>query len=147
MRLEHKTVSIVADSDAGTRCHVHLLDLYISKVPKEAIETDIFYYRPVQSVPVDPKKPWYTAVLIGRNMLNKMVSSMCEEAGVTGEKSNHSLRVAGTCALFDAGVPERIIQGWTGHRSLKALRMYERVTDKQEEKVSKYSLDLWTSFQ
>ena len=62
---------------------------------------------------------------------------MCEEAGATGEKSNHSLRVAGTCALLDAGVPERIIQGRTGHRSLEALRMYERVTDKQEEKVSK----------
>ena len=72
-----------------------------------------------------------------------MVSSVCEEAGVTGKKNNHSLRVAGTCALFDAGVPERIIQGRTGHRSLEALRMYERVTDR---KSRKYSLDLWTSF-
>ena len=52
MRLEHKTFLIVANSDAGTRCHVHLLDLYISKLPKEAIETDIFYCRPVQCVPV-----------------------------------------------------------------------------------------------
>ena len=47
------------------------------------------------------------------------------------------IRVAGTSAMFDAGVPERIIQGRTGHRSLEALRMYERVTNQQEIQVSK----------
>ena len=62
---------------------------------------------------------------------------MCEEAGVKGNKTNHSLRVAGTSAMFDAGVPERIIQGRTGHKSIEALRIYERVTEEQEAKVSK----------
>ncbi len=45
--------------------------------------------------------------------------------------------MAGTSALFDAGVPEKIIQGRTGHCSLEALRVYERFTDEQESKVSK----------
>ena len=40
-----------------------------------------------------------------------MVSSMCKEAGVKGEKTNHSLRVAGASALFEAGVPERLFRG------------------------------------
>ena len=40
----------------------------------------------------------------------KMVKNMCDEAGIVGNKSNHSLRVAGASSLFDAGVPERIIQ-------------------------------------
>ena len=44
-----------------------------------------------------------------------MVSSMCEEAGVGGKKTNHSLRVTVANVLFDASVPEHIIQGQTGH--------------------------------
>ena len=44
--------------------------------------------------------------------------------------------LSGTSALFDAGVPEKIIQGRTGHHSLDALRVYERVTEEQDSKVS-----------
>ena len=51
-------------------------------------------------------------------------------------------------ALFDAGVPEKIIQGRTGHKSTDGLRAYERVTEMQHEKVSKIlsgSLDKFDS--
>ena len=118
LRLEHKSVSIIATPDVAVRCHVYLLDFYISKLPPEAVINDLFYCRPLQSAPLDNSKPWYSAVPVGRNMLDKMVSSMCKEAGVKGKKTNHSLRVAGVSALFDAGVPERVIQGRTGHKSV-----------------------------
>ena len=39
-------------------------------------------------------------------------------------------------SLFDAGVPERVIQQRTGHRSIEGLRIYERITDEQEMAVS-----------
>ena len=61
-----------------------------------------------------------------------------ELAGITGVKTNHSLRVSGASAFFDAGVPERIIQGRTGHRCLESLRVYERVTNQQNQKYPKY---------
>lgn len=48
-------------------------------------------------------------VPVGKNMLSKMVPDMCIEAGLT-RKTNHSLRVSGTSCLFEAGVPERLIQ-------------------------------------
>ena len=137
LRLEHKSVTIVANPSAGCRCHVFLLDLYISKLPKAAIEKDIFYCQPLPSKPRDSTHPWFAAVPVGRNQLAKMVPDMCSDAGVPGHKTNHSLRVAGASSLFDAGVPERIIQARTGHRSLDALRLYERVTDKQNLQVSK----------
>lgn len=139
MRLEHKSVTIVADPNAGTRCHVYLLNEYISKLPSEAVAKDLFYCRPLQSVVSDSSKQWYSAVPMGRNTLDKIVSVMCKEAGIKGTKSNHSLRVTGTSALFDAGVPEKIIQSRTGHKSLDALRVYERVTSDQEVQVSKIS--------
>lgn len=137
MRLEHKNVSSFANPEAGDRCHVHLLDLYISKLPQEAIEKGNFYCRPLETRPSDHSKPWFTSIPIGRNYLAKMVPTMCEEAGIEGHKTNHSLRVSGASTLFDAGVPEKIIQGRTGHRSLDALRLYERVTDNQNQQVSK----------
>ena len=66
-----------------------------------------------------------------------MVATMCADANIKGSKSNHSLRVAGTSALFDAEVPEKIIQSRTGHKSTDGLIAYERVTDIQHEKLSK----------
>ena len=67
-------------------------------------------------------------VPVGRSQLTTMVSNMFVEAGLGGIKMNHSLRVTGASVLFDAGVPERIIQSQAGHHSLDALRVYERVT-------------------
>jgi integrase len=53
-----------------------------------------------------------------------------------GNFTNHSLCAICTTTLFDAGIPEAIIQKRTGHRSLKALRTYERVTPAQEQVVA-----------
>ena len=86
MRLEHKSVSTYANPEIGIRCHVYLLDLYISKLPPQAFEKDIFYCRPLPCAPVDGQMPWYSSVPIGRNQLSQMVSGMCEEAGIVGKK-------------------------------------------------------------
>lgn len=61
---------------------------------------------------------------------------MFKAAGVDDKKSNHSLRAAGVSQLFEAGVIEKIIQSRSGHRSLEALRLYERVISAQEKAVS-----------
>ena len=42
-------------------------------------------------------------------------------------KTNHRLRATGATCLFNAGVPENIIQKTTGHSSIEALRGYESV--------------------
>ena len=90
MRLESKIVPIVADPEAGVRCHVYLLDLYISKLPSEAVMNDLFYCHPLQPISDTDGTPWYCAVPVGRIMLNQMVSVMCEEAGISGKKTNQS---------------------------------------------------------
>ena len=71
-----------------------------------------------------------------------MVPDLCSEAGLSSRKTNHSLRVSGATRLFEAGVPEKVIQQRTSRRSLEALRMYmyERVTEQQELAVSKFSV-------
>ena len=56
----------------------------------------------------------------------------CSEAGITGHKTNHSLRATDASELFEAGVPEKIIKKWTSHHLLKALHIYEHTTFKHQ---------------
>ena len=39
--------------------------------------------------------------------------------------------------MFQAGIPEKVIQDRTGHRSLDGLRKYERISEKQKEEACK----------
>ncbi len=73
---------------------------------------------------------------MGKHKLGGMVGGMCEEAGIGERKTNHSLRVTGATSLYNGGVPEREIQQRTGHRSLEALRKYERTGEQQHKAVS-----------
>lgn len=66
-----------------------------------------------------------------------MVKKICKEAGIDCDKTNHSLRVTGATAMFQANVPERVIQKTTGHKSLQSLRCYERISTEQHEEVSR----------
>lgn len=89
MKLNHKTVTIVANLGVGDRCPVSILDKYISKLPVGALDK-AFYCKPLSNVPKDEGEPWFTSVPIGKNLLSKMVAEMCSEAGIMGRKTNQS---------------------------------------------------------
>ena len=55
-KLENKVVPTFSNPNDGERCHVHILDLYYNKLPKEVQENDYFYAHPVPAMPRDPKK-------------------------------------------------------------------------------------------
>ena len=74
--------------------------------------------------------------LLEKNTLVKMVKEVCVKANIPGHKMNHSLRATGIFDLFQAGVPDMIIQDLSGHLSMDGLRQYQR-TSEQEEDVSK----------
>ena len=141
LRVKNKAVDIRENPEAGDRCHCRLLDLYIEKLPPEAVEKDLFYCRPIEKksdqAPTYSRSVWFYAIPIGRNKLSQMVPEMCKLGSITGHKTNHSLRATGATELYEAAVPEKIIQERTGHRSLECLRMYERTSDKQKQAVSK----------
>ena len=69
LTLEHKTVPIYATPSAGERCHVHLLDLYISRLPPAAKEKDIFYCKPLTKY--GKSGPWYCCVPFGKKCSRK----------------------------------------------------------------------------
>ena len=132
--IDNKSVPIFKNVHAGERCLVSLLDLYLSKLPQAAIDKDIFYCKLLERF--DKDSHWYSQQPRGKHTLANMVKSMFTEAGVDGTFTNHSLRATGATDLFQAGVPEKIIQEFTGHRSIKALRQYERADVTQKKPLA-----------
>ena len=116
LKLKNKSVFIAEVPEAGERCHCSLLDKYVSKLPKKAIEADIFYVRPLDRITPD-SLTWYSSTPVGKNKFIK--KDMCTHGGVES-RSNHSLRATGATELYNAGVPEKIIKERTGHRSLES---------------------------
>ena len=136
MNSDNKVVKQYENVSGSGPCHVRILDIYLAKLPKKAIENDVFYLTPLPKKPLDEIKPWYTVTPMGKNKLNGLLKEMCAEAGLSKDFSNHSLRAYGATTLFQAKVPEKLIQMRPGHKSLEALRSYERTSETQLLDVS-----------
>ena len=94
------------------------------------------YLIPLPKKPLDATKPWYTMTPVGKNKLNSLLKEMCAKAGLSKDFTNHSLWAYGTTTLFQAKVPEKLIQMRTGHKPIEALRSYERTSETQLLDVS-----------
>ena len=134
LNLQNKVVK--QHESSSSKCHVKILDKYLQVLPPDASSNDVFYLKPLKSVPLDSDAPWFSSVPIGKNKLNGLLKEMCAEAGITGNFTNHSLRAYGATTLFQSGVSEKLIQQQTGHRSTDALRQYERTSESQLVEVS-----------
>ena len=134
LRVKNKTVPLYPTPEAGERCPVHILDMYIRKLPSDAKDKDLFYVRPLERIASNPNAPWYSSVPLGKHTLHSKLKNMC--AGIKGHKTNHSLRATAATEMFRHGAPEKLIQERTGHRSLDALRSYERLDEVQHKAVS-----------
>lgn len=52
---------------------------------------------------------WYADTPVGVHVLKKTVGKLCEQAGFSGQFTNHSIRTAAATRLYDAGVDEQLI--------------------------------------
>ena len=136
LHVSNKTVPLYACPEVGDRCPVQLLDLYLSKLPQGAIENDTFFVKANENIAEDGSKPWYCRTPVGRNTLDTKLGKMCSLAGIEGRITHHSMRATSVTQMYETGVPEKVIQERTGHRSLEALRVYERTNSDQHQMVS-----------
>ena len=136
LNIANKVVPLFSCPEAGERCPVHILDVYFRKLPKESITKDIFFFRPLEKTPSDPTSPWYSNQPVGKHTLEVKLSRMCSLTGIEGRITNHSLRATAATQLYEMGVPEKVIQERTGHRSLDSLRVYERTSTHQQQAAS-----------
>ena len=114
------------------RCPVLILDTYLNKLPPNAVS---FYMQPMLSLPGDPQKPWFKNSPMGMNPLRSMMSKISELPGLSTKYTNHSLRATSASQMFTSGATEKIVAEMTGHKSLTALRQYERTIETQSQAV------------
>ena len=60
---------------------------------------------------------------------------MCNAAGISGFKTNHSLRATAATRLYQSGVDEQLGMERTGNCSIDGIRSYKRTADFQRENV------------
>ena len=114
------------------KCPVRILDLYLLKLPSNP---KAFYLQPLPEAPMDPGKSWYKTTPMGVNSLKMMMPRVSELAGLRNRCTNHSLRATAATRMFASGIPEKVIAKFTGHKSSKALQVFERTTGEQVRKA------------
>ena len=109
-------------------CFVRLHKKYIKNPAVNA-----FYLQPAAKA---TEKCWYTCRPLGHNTLSKTISRLCAAAGISGFKTNHSLRASTATRLYDSGIDEQLVMEQTGHRSLPGVRSYKRTSTHHREALS-----------
>ena len=126
-KVQPKCVTYYGNESNPDRCLVRLYQLYISHRPTNVPH---FYLTPLRKKIDDV---WYSKVPVGHNTLSQTVGRLCKLAGITGFKTNHSLRVTSATRLFQSGIDEQLIMSHTGHRSIDGVRSYKRISEEQKK--------------
>jgi len=79
---------------------------------------------------------WFERSPIGHNTLDKRFKTICKEANLEGNFSNHSGRVTAITRMYEAGLPEKEIMKRSGHRSIEGVRTYQREDPNEIVRVS-----------
>ena len=127
-----KCVDPYQNKDSSSRCIVRIYEMYISHMPSDMKCSPSLYLRPLDQ----PKtNVWYSCQAVGINEITKTVKRLCSEAGLSGFRSNHSLRATAASRLYSKNFDEQLISQTTGHRSV-ALRSYKRTSSGQKKVIS-----------
>ena len=130
-----RKVRWIHPSDNINRCTVHLVDKYMSLCPpvtKLSIKPNFYLHSLERTNPAQ----WYSTQVVGLNTLKKTVVEMLKNTKLGGFFSNHSLHRTGISRLFQAGVPQKLIKEYSGHRS-EALDRYQIPSEKQIQEISR----------
>ena len=109
-----------ANTDNPQRCFVRIFKKHTSLCPSNH-PPNVFYLKPLAAVPREDS--WFTPVAVGHNTLQHMTKTMCENGGIKGFKTNHSLRATAATRLYKEGVDEQLIMERTGHHSPQHRRV------------------------
>ena len=125
-------------SDRPERCPVCIILKYMALLPKTR-SCQAFYLQPRKKY---FGKSWYLNRPCGVNKLRDIVGSMCQDAGLPGHNTNHSLRWTAATKMYQKDIDEQLIMEVTGHRST-AVRRYKRTSRQQRKAASRCIFSDW----
>lgn len=114
------------------RCPVRTYKEFARRRPLETLDADSPFYLAINHKrrPDDPI--WYSRAPLGKNTLGSMVKTACEEAGITGRKTNHSTRKTCVKRALSAGCPREYVKQLTGHKSVQSLENYAEADEDEQ---------------
>ena len=80
---------------------------------------------------------WFTLNPVGHNTLGNTVKSLCQQAGIEGYYTNHSLRATTATRGLEKGIPAKYVMERTGHRDVRSLQRYQRPNVEQKIEISR----------
>ena len=131
-KVKHKVVIQHENTEDPKHCFVRLFKRYRQLCPANT-PSHAFYLQPSRR---PTSSCWYSNRPLGHTTLSKTISRICKRAGISGYKTNHSLRATSTTRLYQSGVDEQLVMERTGHRSIEGVRSYKRTSDSQREVLS-----------
>ncbi|VDI68006.1 Hypothetical predicted protein [Mytilus galloprovincialis] len=126
-----KCVRAFENPENRNKCIVTVFEKYKSLCPANGVK-DCFYLTPLKHI---KDGQWYSNNPIGHNTLQGTVKRLCASIGLTGKRTNHSLRASAATRLYNAGIEEQRVAETTGHRS-NAVRVYKRTSADQQSEAS-----------
>ena len=112
-------------------CPVRSFENYTSHLnPK--IES--LWQRPLINKPSDPSAPWYTAVPLGHNPIEKFMSKLSTTCSLSDYYTNHCIRVTGATNLTRSNDTAKQVMCMTGYKSIQSLSIYQKV--REDDKLS-----------
>ncbi|CAB4012922.1 zinc finger MYM-type 2-like [Paramuricea clavata] len=128
-------------TDGSERDPVVVYKLYERKRPGKMNEDDSPFYLAVNNTLKKESlqtKEWFKAAAVGINKLNSLMKTMAQKAGINNERlRNHSGRKTMIQTLSENDIPPTHIAQLSGHKNLKSLESYSKVSSKQEMQMSK----------
>ena len=124
-------VVFVYPSSNRTRCPVIIFKKYVGLLPPAKSCCKLYLHVKPKPTP----KVWYADQPFGVNKVCATVKNVCNQAGISGKFTNHSLRVTSASRMYHKGVPEQVIKEVTGHKS-DCVRYYKRTSDEIRERAS-----------
>lgn len=124
----------IFESENKSRCAVRMFKKFCQLRPAEMSTEDSPFFLSV-NCNVNAKSA-YKAVPMGANHLSKIVSKMCKSAGISGKKTNHSLRHTLITDLLHAGVPPTAVMQVSGHKNVQSINTYGTLSLNQQRHIS-----------
>ncbi|XP_046344062.1 uncharacterized protein LOC124124829 [Haliotis rufescens] len=109
--MQKKNVRAYENVEHPERCYLRLIEKYKSLCPPSSTRANTFYFTPLKKT---KDRKWYLESPMGHNTIQTTVKRICTMAGITGKKTNHSLRSTAADRLYEANISEQQICEQTG---------------------------------
>ena len=128
---------IFANKQNPEKCPIEAYKLYKAERPTSMNQPDAPFYLAINgNYLAKPTSLWLKSQPVGINKLSSMMKNMASAAGLSGKKTNHSLRKTACTTLLHANVPPTLGTQFSGHKNLASFSNYATASFAQQREMS-----------